>query len=441
MFIKRQNTLDLSVMKNWSKHITWSPAQISRPALVDEIQSLIKQASDEGKKIRIIGSGHSFNPLWVTTDILINLDNYQGMISVNKEARQATFKAGTKLHYLNELLFNEGLALENMGDINAQSIAGALSTGTHGTGNNFGTMSTQLVSLKFVNGLGELVSCSITEHSDLFKAAQLSLGALGIIVEVTLQCVEAFVLKMQIDKADINEVLQNYQSVNHNIRNYEFYWFPHTKFAMTKKVSLTKDAPDKNGFSKFIQDVLLENLGYLLLNNIAYIHPGSTKAISRFSTKTLGSMTKVDFGHKIFVTPRWVRFNEMEYNIRLEKFENVVDEIQKEINDNFPNILFPLEHRFVKQDDIYLSPAYQRESAYIACHVYYKKSFVKYFRSMEQIFLKYDGRPHWGKMHNLTSSHFNNQYPQFSTFQNFAIAQDPNRIFVNEYLNRILYEG
>ena len=172
-------------MKNWAENVEWNPSEIAYPTSEKEIQQLVLKAINSNKKIRVIGSGHSFTSLCSTDHILISLDKYQGTISINKEKNQATVKGGTKLSLLGELLFKEGLAMENMGDINVQSLAGAISTGTHGTGIDLKSISNQVIALKFINGKGEVIECSTTKNIELFKAAQVSLGCLGIITEIT----------------------------------------------------------------------------------------------------------------------------------------------------------------------------------------------------------------------------------------------------------------
>lgn len=219
-------------MQNWSGHLKWDSEKVFRPTTEGEILRIVQQALSAKKKVRLIGSGHSFTPLCVTADFLISLDDYQGLISVDTDKQQATVKAGTKLFLLNELLAAQELALENMGDINVQSIAGALSTGTHGTGTSFGTMSTQIISLRFINGRGEIVSCSRTENLEIFKAAQISLGSLGVITEITLQCVPAYHLELIIDTGDLIETIARLPEYNQH-RNFEFYWFPNTDRVMT----------------------------------------------------------------------------------------------------------------------------------------------------------------------------------------------------------------
>ena len=229
-------------MKNWSGYIRWQPAEILKPSSEEEIQHIILRAAREGKKVRTIGSGHSFVPLSETDQILVSLDEYQGLLSIDPETHQVRVKAGTKLFALNETLYTHGLALENLGDIDVQSIAGAISTGTHGTGTAFGNISTQVTALTLINGEGKRITCSPSDKPALFKAAQVSLGALGIITEVSLQCVPAYTLDLRIDQGSLHEVLAQYEELNAQNRNFEFYWFPHTEKVMTKLTNLTEEA-------------------------------------------------------------------------------------------------------------------------------------------------------------------------------------------------------
>ncbi|MEO0341711.1 MAG: FAD-binding protein, partial [Bacteroidota bacterium] len=239
-------------LKNWSQEYNWRPAHIHYPESEAAIQSIIQKAAEEGKRIRIIGTGHSFNPLWVTDQILVNLDKYQGLVDIDSEKNLATVKAGTKLHLLGALLYEQGLAMENMGDIDAQSIGGTISTGTHGTGLAFGTISTQVRKIRFINGKGEIKVCSSEVEPELFKAAQVSLGALGIITEITLQCVPAYRLELINGKEPLQDVLSTFQERIQTHRNFEFYWFPHTQSTWTKTSNIVTDVPDKiNAFNYF----------------------------------------------------------------------------------------------------------------------------------------------------------------------------------------------
>lgn len=429
---------DISLkMKNWSGNQSWSPEKVFYPQSEDEIVEIVKQALETKKKVRVIGSGHSFTALCVTYHFLISLDKFQGLLSTNNENLQVTVKAGTKLNNLNEILALEGLALPNMGDINVQSVAGAISTGTHGTGSTFGNMSTQVTALKFVNGLGELVTCSEHENKSLFKAAQVSLGALGILTEITLQCVPSYTLEMRMDRELLDDVLLSYTKDNLDNRNYEFFWFPNSPYVMTKRSNLTTAPPDKSSFKAYFNEMVMENYAFKLMCELAYRFPSKTHQISNFTGKTVSSHIKISESHNVFSTPRIVLFNEMEYNVPLAAYADVKKDIVSWINKNNKNVMFPIENRFVAGDDIYLSPAYQRDSAYIAVHVYQKKDYKPYFQALETIFKAYNGRPHWGKMHTLDAAEIESRYPKFNDFKNIREAQDPNGVFLSPYLQEL----
>ena len=421
-------------MKNWSLKYEWYPNTLAYPESEAEIQAIVQKAAEQKRKVRIIGSGHSFNPLWVTRDVLISLDKFQGLISVDKENLLATVKAGTKLYALGELLFVQGMAMENMGDIDRQSIAGTISTGTHGTGLQFGTISTQVKALRFVNGKGELISCSEEENRDLFKAAQVSLGALGIITEITIQCVPSYKLELWNRKEQLQDVLDTFTERIRNNRNFEFYWFPQANNVWTKTSNLAADQPDKVSIGNYLTEYVLENYVFKLLCETARLFPSQNARVSRISAASIPNVRKVYQSHKVYATPRLVRFNEMEYNVPLEAHGEVLKEIVKKVNkERFP-VHFPVENRVVKGDDAYLSPAFGRDSAYIASHVYHKKGYREYFKTIEEICLAHGGRPHWGKMHTLQAHQLADRYPEFARFERHRSEQDPEGVFLNDYL-------
>ena len=425
-------------MENWSGRVKWNPESVQSPSSEEEIQKIIIQANNDAKKVRIIGTGHSFTPLYKTNEILINLDQYQGIISIDKEKLQATIKAGTKLFVLGDLLYQQGMAMENMGDIDKQSLGGTISTGTHGTGLKFGTISTQVVALKFINGKGEIISCSQTNNPTLFKAAQVALGSLGIISEITLQCVPAYKLELWNRQEKMIDVLSNFKQRNQENRNFEFYWFPYTKTAWTKTSNIVDDQePDKINAINYFVDYAVENYCFKILAEMARVFPSQNINVAKISAATIPDVKKVYQSHKIYATPRLVRFNEMEYNVPLEASSDVLKDVMKLVNSKKFNIHFPIEHRVVKADDIYLSPAYERDSFYIACHVYNKKDYEPYFKALEEIFRAHDGRPHWGKMHFLKASDLRSSYPMFDTFIKHRNEQDPNKIFISPYFEEL----
>lgn len=425
-------------MKNWSGYLQWNPTEIAYPDSEMAVQALVVKAIEQKKKIRVIGAGHSFTPLCQTEEILVSLDKFQGLLEVDKDKGLAIVKAGTRLYILGELLAEQGLAMENLGDIDRQSIAGTISTGTHGTGEAFGTISTQVVALSFVNGKGELVSCSEAENTDLFKAAQVSLGALGIITSITLRCIPAYRLVLQNKKEALAAVLSSLDERWENNRNFEFYWFPYTETAWTKSSNLVDDQPDKNSWLNYFTEYVLENYAYKVLCEMAYAFPALNGRVSKISAASIPNVKKVYQSHKVYATQRLVKFNEMEYNVPAEAYSEVFKEVRRVLNSRKFNIHFPIENRIVKKDDIYLSPAYGRTSIYIACHAYCKKDPQAYFKALEEIFRAHGGRPHWGKMNTLTPQEIAALYPKFEAFLAHRNAQDPERLFTNPYLEKLL---
>ena len=426
------------VKRNWARNVEWNPKDVFAPGSTKEIQDIVIQALNRKKNIRVIGTGHSFTPICATDDVMVTLDRYQGLIAVDKDNCQAIVKAGTKLNTLGELLFEQGMAMENLGDIDVQSIAGTISTGTHGTGKKLGTISTQVIALSFINGRGELIHCSEENNQELFKCVQVSLGTFGIITEVTLQCVPRYKLKIQNRKEPISEVLSTYHQRNTENRNFEYYWIPYTDTAWTKTSNIVEsDEPDKVSMMNYWSEYVLENYVFKGLCELATVFPSQTELISKITAASISDVSKVHNSHRIYATQRLVRFKEMEYNVPIEAYDDVIKDIMKVVNSKKYNVHFPIENRVVQADDILMSPAYKRDAAYIACHIYYKKDHRPYFKALEEVFRAYGGRPHWGKMNTLTTNEVATLYPAFSIFLQHRSDQDPDGVFVSPYIKTL----
>ena len=429
-------------MKNWGKNITWHPTNLYQPKSEQEIQVIVHQALNDNKNIRLLGTGHSFTAVCATDNILISLDNYQGLISVDKEKCQATVKAGTKLNLLGELLDAQGMAMENLGDIDVQSIAGTISTSTHGTGKEFGTISTQVIGLKLINGRGEIIECSKNNNKSLFKAAQVSLGVLGVITEVTLQCVPAYRLKVENRKEKLADVLATFHERNSANRNFEYYWIPYTDTVWTKTSNVVDvQESDRVGFMNYWTEYVLENYVFKAFCEFATVFPSQNELVSKITAGSISDVSKVHSSHKIYATQRLVRFKEMEYNLPLDAYDDVIKDVIRVVNTKKYNIHFPVENRVVKGDDIMMSPASGRDSAYVACHVYYKKDHKPYFDALEEVFRAYGGRPHWGKMNSLKAKDVVELYPEFETFMKHRAEQDPDDIFMSPYMKTLFGNG
>ena len=424
--------------KNWSGVVQFSPQKIVYPHSEEEISAIVKKCAATQKKLRVVGSGHSWTPLVETNDILMSLDNYQGIVQVDKDKLQVTVKGGTKLKFLGSLLFEQGLAMENLGDIDVQAVAGAISTGTHGTGIQFGIIPTQVVGLRLVTASGEIIACSATHNTPIFKAAQVSLGALGIISHITIQCVPAYKLKYEAKKETTEVCLQNLQHNIANNRNYEFYWFPHTDTIQPKYSNITNEKPMERNIGNFFNDYFIENGLFGAISTITRFRPSTSAAVARLTASVLPeSEVRINWSHKVYATVRLVKFNEMEYNIPIEHFEAAFNDIRAAFEKHKFEVHFPIECRFLKGDDIWLSPAYGRDSAHISLHVFKGKPYQHYFNICEAILQKYNGRPHWGKMHTCSADKLCQMYPHWNDFLAIRQQLDPQQLFINGYLSLI----
>jgi FAD-linked oxidoreductase len=425
------------IMENWAGNVKWTPQEVMLPKSEEEIADIIKKAVSSGKTIRTVGSHHSFTPLLATNSVSLSLDGMQGLISKEPNNRAVAW-SGTKLKRLSEDLAENGLALENMGDINVQSVAGAISTGTHGTGITLGSVGTQVEEITFVNGLGELITLNEENNYHEFKCAQLSLGSLGVITRMKMRCKEAYNLELDIRKEKLSDVLANLDEIVDENRHFEFYSIPNSQWSQTKRSNIVGEkAGHTSKISAFINDIVLENWALQLLCSVNKAIPSSSKTISNLIGSFISNEKKIQQSHKVFSTLRNVKFTEMEYNIPYESYQEVVKEMLKLIDKNNYRISFPQEHRFVQADDIYLSPAHNRNSAYIASHVYKGMDNTRYFKDLEDLFVAHGGRPHWGKMHARDASFFTKAYPKFDDFLQVRAKHDPNGIFLNDHLKKV----
>lgn len=431
------STRQVTTWHNWSDSVRGTPLQIARPRSLDELIQLVKTSASEGRRLRVVGSGHSFTPLVQVADLLVSLENLQGIEKIDYERLTATILAGTTLKNLGKALFKAGVAQENLGDIDAQSIAGAISTGTHGTGINFGTLSTQVVALTLVTASGELLECSSDKNPEIFKAAQVSLGLLGIIVKVELRVVLAKVLTFRSQRKLLSDCLANLESYRSESSHFEFYYFPYTKWVQAKFLNETEAAPDNASLWNSFNRIVMENGVYWVLSEISRLIPRLASSISKISALGVANVEETDYSHHLFATPRYVKFQEMEYNISRDELPAVLAEIQACLEKHRFAVHFPIECRFVKGDDIWLSPAYGRDSAYVAVHMYKGMPYKPYFRHIEAIFQRHQGRPHWGKIHTRTAEDLAALYPHWHDFRRLRASLDPCGMFLNSYLQEL----
>ncbi|MEE6452732.1 D-arabinono-1,4-lactone oxidase [Gottfriedia acidiceleris] len=422
--------------RNWSGSVKFKPNEVLYPSSIEEVVNLVKKANSENKKIRVVGSSHSFTPLISTNDYLMSLDHLNGVISINKEAQIAEVWAGTKLEQLGNELYESGFSQENLGDINVQSIAGAFLTGTHGTGIDHGILSTQIEEMTVVLPSGDLIDCSKTKNTDIYRAIGVSLGLLGIVVKFKIRIKPAKTYRYESKKVIIDEVYRNLKNLKKENEHFEFYLFPYSDHAQVKIMNETRTKNHSFKFEKW-KVATIENKAFWLLSEFSRNFPKSSSQISKISGRSVPNSRMVGPSHKIFSTTRNVKFNEMEYSIPAEYMNDATLEIQEEIKNKRFNVHFPIECRFVKGDHFLISPASMRDSAYIAIHMYKGMPHQDYFNRIEEILQSYNGRPHWGKMHSMKLEKLNHMYPSLSNFLTIRRQLDKNNIFVNAYLAKL----
>jgi FAD-linked oxidoreductase len=425
---------------NWSGSVRFQPNEIAFPENTAQVVEVVQKAAAAGKRIRTVGAAHSFTRLIETGDVLVSLDKMSGVISVDKAKHTAVVWAGTRLRDLGPLLYNEGLALVNQGDIDVQSVAGAFSTGTHGTGTEFGTLSTCILGLTLVTASGEIKQINAQENAHLLPAARVALGSLGIIIQYELQLRPVYKLQYIAKKAKLDDVLAQLEDYKTRNRNFEFYWFPFTQTVQTKESNITDAPPIKSGFGKWLNDILLENGVFWIISKMARIFPFMAKTSAKISAWGVSGSTNTNWSHLVYATKRLVRFQEMEYNLPAENFVPALKEIVALIEAKNFRVHFPLEFRWVAPDDIWLSPANGRPSAYIAAHMYKGMPHEEYFGALEAVLKKHGGRPHWGKMHTQTAESLSKLYPHWADFHKLRKELYPKGMFLNDYLRKLFGE-
>lgn len=427
--------------QNWGRSASVTPVRVERPRSPEGVQRAVVAAASQGLPIKAVGSGHSFTGIAVAPGVLLELDDLQGLVSADAATGRVTLLAGTRLHRIPGLLAPFGLAMENLGDIDRQSISGAISTGTHGTGTGFGGLATQVVGITLVTAAGEFLRVDDEQNSELLPAVALGLGALGIIVEVTLQCVPAFVLHAIDEPAPLADVLATLHDRAAASDHFEFYWFPHTDVALTKRQTRLDESAVRKPLplvGRWIDESLLSNGVYRAVCAAGQVVPAVTPPFSRLAVKLTGDREYTDRSHRVLTQSRTVRFREMEYAVPAERIVPVFRAVQALISQRGWRIEFPLEIRFAAQDDRWLSTAYGRSTAYIAVHRYWRADPTAYFEAVEQIMHEHGGRPHWGKLHTLGADQLRERYPRFDDFVALRDRLDPDRLFRNRYLDRVL---
>jgi L-gulono-1,4-lactone dehydrogenase len=425
------------VWRNWASNQTCAPAATASPASDAELATAVRKAAAAGQRVKVVGAGHSFTDIACTDGLQVRMDDYNRVLDVDRERGLVTAQAGVKLSFLNEVLAARSLGMANLGDIAYQSIAGAISTGTHGTGVGLSGLASQVVSLDLITADGVVVSCSPDDEPEIFQAARVSLGALGVLSTVTLQCLPAFHLHAVEEPIRLEHVLEHLDAYVAGNDHFEFFWVPHTDWALTKRNNRT-DRPvgGRGRFRRFRDRVLLENVAFGAVCRAGRIMPSMIPRISRMLPSPRADY--VERSYRVFASPRYVHFYEMEYSVPIGEvgaaLRGVVDWVER----SGDAVNFPVEVRFVAADHIPLSTATDRTSGYIAVHVYRGMPFEQYFRAVEAIMDPFGGRPHWGKLHYQTAATLAPRYAQWDRWQAVRRRLDPEGTFANPYTDRVL---
>jgi len=474
--------------RNWAGNQRARPRRTATPRSAEEVAAEVRKAAADGLTVRMVGSGHSFTPAAVTDGVLLYPGGMTRIRSVDAAARTVTVEAGCPLRVLNAELLAQGLSLANMGDIQVQTVAGAIQTGTHGTGRDVGGMASQVAGLELVLADGSIVTCSASPGgttpqdpparphpaptsssplhgppsrpaepaaaagtgsagrrvdaapaSDLFDAARVGLGALGVVTAVTFKVVPEFLLEAREEPMRWSEVIARLEELTSDNEHFEFYWFPHTEFCLTKRNNRSAGpARPLPRLRYLIDDEFLSNTLFGATCRLGHAVPGVIRTVNGVASRALGARTYTDAAYRVFTSPRRVRFKEQEYAIPRDTLPDVLGELRALFARRDWSISFPIEVRVTPPDDPWLSTAYGRDSAYIAIHVYHASAHEEYFRDVEALMTAVGGRPHWGKIHTRSAEYLRRAYPRYGDFVALRDELDPERRFGNAYLNQVL---
>ena len=425
--------------RNWAGDQRCLPTRIEAPANRAELVDAVARAGEEGQTVRATGHGHSFTDIACTGGVMLDLTRLGRLLDVDRDSGLVKVESGIGLRQMNDAIWGHGLALENLGDIDRQTISGAVSTGTHGTGSRFRNISSQIHGMEVVLGDGTLLELSEESDPDGIRAARVGLGALGIIASLTLRTVPAFSVRRLDSPLPLDEVLERIDDLADGSDHFEFYVFPHTGTALMRESERTDEPPDPNSpVSRFVTEIVAENWVMGGIARLGRASPGRIPGLARFVSRRLGRSTKLDRSYRVYASQRRIRFTEMEYAIPRRHAAEAVPRVLEAAERDEAGVGFPIEVRFVAGDDSMLSPAHDRDTTYIAVHQYRGMAWEAYFRTVEEVMDSYGGRPHWGKRHFQTAESLAERYPRWADFAAVRARLDPEGRFRNEYTDRML---
>ena len=400
--------------RNWAGDQSCAPASFEQPTDTAAVAEVVRRAATAGQIVKVAGAGHSFTDAVLTDGTLLTLDAMARILEVDASSGLVRAQAGATLAALSPALWEHGLAFENLGDIDVQTIAGATATGTHGTGARLRNLSAGLTALQLVSGSGDIVELDEATDATAWRAARVGVGALGVVTEVTLQTVPAFALHAKEGAEPLEDVLASIDEHADANDHFEFFVFPHADYALTKRNNRTEAAPQPDSAPvAWVKDILVANHVFDAICRAGRRAPRAIPALNRMLTRVAGSREYVDRSYRVFASPRIVRFTEMEYAVPREHAAEVIAAVKAVAERPGFDVSFPIEVRFVEGDDALLSPAGGRATCYVAVHAYRGMPWEAYFRAVEEIMDAVGGRPHWGKRHFQTAASLAERYPQW----------------------------
>jgi len=434
----------MTVVRNWARNQSCIPAEVVRPTTTAQVADIVRRAHADGRRVKVIGAGHSFTPAAMTNGVLLSLERMRGVLAVDTGRHRVTVQAGITLRDLGDELAAVGLAMPNLGDINVQSVAGAINTATHGTGLAWGNIATTIVGMELVDGRGEVVRCDESSDPELLRVARVGVGALGVVTEVTIQCVPAFNLHAHETVEVLDDLLDDLvdggvPAFAGSADHAEFFWMPGARRAQVKRNRRTDEPAQPPSRLAYVRDkYVAENAAFGLVCRVGRRFPSLAPRVAKLVAGAATERELVDRSDKVFASPRLVRFVEMEYGIPIEALPEAVRRVRDVTrNLSYPS-LFPIEVRVSAADDIPLSTGYGRTNGWIAVHQYRGAPYEHYFQAVEAIMNDYDGRPHWGKLHYQSAATLRSRYPEWDRFAEARARLDPDGTFRNEYLDRTL---
>ena len=416
--------------QNWSRSIAPQKAEIAVP---QDVAALKKLLGETAGGVRPVGSGHSWTGLVPCDGAIVRLDRFNGVGAVDTQAQTAWLGAGARLKDLSPALAEHGLAFRNLGDIDVQSLAGATSTATHGTGRELPCLAAEIRGLRMVTGAGEEVEISAAQNADMLPAAQVALGALGIYTEIQMQLVARHKLHRRVWFAPYAQVLADAAQLWRDNRNFEFFYLPFSGQAMCithniTEAEATQRASDESDDGVMQLKALRDWLGWF---------PYLSKKLLSAAIADAPEEDVVGESWQLLSSARNVHFNEMEFHLPPDRALEALEAVRAHIERHRRDVFFPFECRMTAEDTAWLSPFNAGPRISIAVHTHAPDEYEFLFTEIEPIFRSYGGRPHWGKLNRFSGDDMRAAYPKFDDFAKLRAEFDPEGRLLNPYLRRL----